>query len=271
MPELTTLSDSIRIPADIKTEPVTSYHAFALKQCEWYNESSGNLDGINCLYCKNRGYFQTLDAEDNKVLKECKCMATRRFISAMNAAGLGDLYEKCTFDAYKVTSDWQKVCKEKAIEYVKLDGNGWFYFGGNAGSGKTHLCTAICIELARKGREVKYIQWKPLFDKLIQTRFKDSEQGAILKEVETVDVLYLDDFLKMPGNVHPKDDMIAYALEIVDARYKANKKTIFSTEFSLSQICGFDEALGSRIREMTNANEYQIWTGTDNKRNYRMR
>lgn len=269
MQDLTTLFDSIRanIPEDIQVEPVTSFHEYALKQCEWYNESSGTLDEVNCQHCKNRGYFQSLDEDDNKIMKECKCMSTRRFIRAMNAAGLGDMYQKCLFKNYIVKEEWQRVCKETSIKFAQQDGNGWFYFAGNAGSGKTHLCTAICIELARRGREIKYVQWKPLYDKLIQTRFKEIEQGEIMRGLETVDVLYLDDFLKMPRNTQPKEEMLSYALEIVDARYKAGRKTIFSSEFPISAVNQFDEALGSRIYEMTK--EYQISTGTDRKRNFR--
>lgn len=271
MQELTTLLDILisKSPDGTEVKPALSYHEHALKQCEWYNQSDGNLDTLNCPLCKNRGYFQALDSEDNRVMKECKCMPTRRYIKAMNAAGLGDLYEKCTFDSYKVTNDWQRTCKEAAAKFVNQDGDGWFFFAGNSGCGKTHLCTAICSELARKGKDIKYVQWKRLYERLVQTKFKDTEQFDIFRELEKVDVLYIDDFLKTPRNTSPKEEMLSYALDIVDARYKANKKTIFSTEFKLSDICRFDEALGGRIVEKTK--DYQTNAGYDSSRNYRMR
>lgn len=268
MQDLTTLFNEIiaDMPDEIQTEPF-DYHSYALKQCEWYNESSGNLDEMDCKECKNRGYFQILDEEDNKIMRECRCMAVRRYIRAMNTAGLGSLYQKCTFDRYEVKEQWQKVCKDAAMRYAQLSGNGWFYFAGNSGSGKTHLCTAICGELAKRGRSIKYLQWARLYEQLVQTRFKEYEQGELFRCIESVDVLYLDDFLKTPRNVQPKDDMLSYALEIVDARYKADKKTIFSSEFPISKITAFDEALGGRIYEK--AKDFQISTGSDKRRNYR--
>ena len=268
MQDLTTLFNEILadMPDEIETEQL-SFHDFAVRQCEWYNESEGGLNEMDCPECKNRGYFQTLDEDDNKIMKECRCMAARRYIRAMMVAGLGDLYKKCTFEAYEVTEEWQKVCKETALKYAKQDGDGWFFFAGNSGSGKTHLCTAICSSLAKRGRQIMYVQWVRLYEKLVQTRFKETEQEAIFSGIEKADVLYLDDFLKTPRNVPPKEDMLSYALEIVDARYKAGKKTIFSSEFPLSQISSFDEALGGRLYEMTK--EYQTYTGNDKRRNYR--
>lgn len=257
------------IPKEYRTEhEPLSPHEYALKQCEWYNESQGNLDGIDCPQCKNRGYFQILDNEDNPVMRECQCMAVRKYVKMMKNSGLGDLYEKCTFDAYEVNTDWQKTCKVLAIRYAQTDGNGWLLFSGQSGTGKTHLCTAICSELAKRGRGIRYIQWKRLFDKLVQTKYKLNEQEALISEAINADVLYLDDFLKMPKNAPPTGEMLSFALEIIDARYKADKKTILSTEFMQEEIIRFDEALGGRINEKSKSGKIQV--RREAGRNYRM-
>ena len=257
------------IPPEFRTEKKMTFDELAQKQCEWYNESEGRLTGIDCPDCKNRGNYQMLDANGYRVMRECKCMAHRRYISMMQSAGLGDLYEKCTFDSYKVESDWQQTCKARSMAYAAKDGNAWYLFSGNTGSGKTHLCTAICSELAKRGRGIKYMQWKPLFDKLVRTKFKDFEQEQVLRECKQADVLYIDDFLKTPKNIEPTSEMVAYALEIVDARYIADKKTIFSTEFTLNEIMYFDEALGGRIREKAEGNMSIV--KREEGRNYRRR
>lgn len=240
---------------------------FAQKQCDWYNESEGRLEGLDCPECKNRGNYQFLDADGNRVMRECKCMAQRRYITTMKNSGLAELYEKCTFDTYKVSNEWQRTCKELAMRYVEQDGNGWFFFGGQSGSGKTHLCTAICSELAKRGRQIMYIQWKRFFAELVQTKFKQFEQEQLFSVATQSDVLYLDDFLKTPHNVTPNEEMLSYALEIVDARYKADKKTIFSSEFMTEEISGFDEALGGRIYEKSKSNKVLLKRGQG--RNYR--
>lgn len=255
MPEMKSLGDMFHdlIPEEYRqdAQPIKA-DDFARKQCEWYNESEGRLTGIYCPECKNRGNFQILDSEGNTVLRECKCMAQRRYIQMMQSAGLGDLYERCTFDSYQVTTEWQRDAKEKALQYAGKDGNGWFFFGGSSGSGKTHLCTAICSELAKRGRNIRYVQWKRLFAELVQTKFKGYEQEIIFNNCIYADVLYIDDFLKTPRNVSPSEEMLSYALEIIDARYKADNKTILSTEFRCNEILAMDEALGSRIAEKSN-------------------
>ena len=249
-----------------EVKPMTEAE-FAHKQCEWYNESEGQLGGVDCPDCKNRGNYQILDDDGNRVMRECHCMAQRRYIQMMQNAGLGDLYKKCTFDSYITDTDWRIRCKQSALQYANRDGNGWFLFAGQSGTGKTHLCTAICSELAKRGRGIRYIQWKRLFDKLVQTKFKEYEQEYIFRESTDADVLYLDDFLKTPANIPPTPEMLSYALEIIDARYKADKKTIISTEFMLDEIIRFDEALGGRMREKTSKCMVKRETG----RNFRIK
>lgn len=268
----TSIFDSILkdMPEECKQTNSMSYHDYALKQCEWYNESTGDLDisdGYDCAECKNRGYFQVLDGEDNKVMRPCRCQKVRTFIRTMQASGLGDLYRKCTFDRYTVGNEWQRECKETALNYAKSDTKEWLYFAGQSGCGKTHLCTAICSYLARHGNGIVYAQWKRLYDKLVQTRYKEAEYSRTLKSVIEADILYIDDFLKMPRNVQPTDDMLSIALEIVDARYKSSARTLFSTEYSIEQIITFDEALGGRILERARKNTIQVSRGSD--RNYR--
>ena len=268
-----TLSDLFHsfVPPEYRDtgEQAMTPEQLAQRQCEWYNESEGSLTGLDCPECKNRGYFEALDENGYRVKRECRCMAQRRYINMMQSAGLGDLYERCTFDRYIVSADWQRRNKETAMRYAAQDGNAWFLFAGASGCGKTHLCTAICSELAKRGRGIRYVQWRRLYDKLLQTRFKEAEQEQLFAECTDADVLYLDDFLKTPDNIAPSADMLAYALEIVDARYKAEKRTIFSTEFMIDELCGFDEALGGRIRERTLGNK--VMNLREAGRNYRMR
>lgn len=251
-----------------RKEPLTA-EEYARRQCEWYNNSIGTLDGLDCPECKNRGYFQILGDDGERHMRECKCMSKRRYVRMMHSSGLGDLYERCTFETYIVTDEFQAINKAAAMRYAAKDGNSWFMFAGASGVGKTHLCTAICSELAKRGRSIKYVQWKRLCAQLIQTKFKLTEQDAIMQEMSESDVLYIDDFLKTAGNVNPSEEALSYALDIIDARYKSDRKTIISSELMIKEIIGFDEALGGRIRERTKGNI--IMNERKPGRNYRMR
>lgn len=278
MPELTANSffEQIRgmIPDDVNVEPVADFKEFDRIQCEWYNEKQGNLTGYDCPKCKNRGNFQVIDNDGNKVMRDCDCMEARRFIIAMNEAGLGDLYEKCNFEDYKVTEQWQALDLKLSKEYAAKDGNPWLIFSGNPGTGKTMLCTAICKELAKRGRDIKFVSWVTLEAKLIQTKFKLNEQEEIMQSIGNADVLYIDDFLKITDEAKragkkPSADSLLYAFMIVDKRYQSGRRTIFSSEWMIDQIVGMDEALGSRIRQMTNGSK--IMNKYESGRNYRMR
>jgi DNA replication protein DnaC len=109
------------------------------------------------------------------------------------------------------------------------------------------------------------VEWKRLLAKLQQTKYKEAEQDALIREMQSVDVLYLDDFLKTAGNAKPSDEALNYALEIINARYIRDKKTIISTEFMDKELIGFDEALGSRIVEKS----FQIQVLRSQGRNFR--
>ena len=84
-----------------------------------------------------------------------------------------------------------------------------------------------------------------------RTRYNDEKREALMRELKAADVLYIDDLLKTSNNVPPTQSALTYALDIVDLRYTADRKTMISTEFMISEITSFDEALGSRISEKT--------------------
>jgi chromosomal replication initiation ATPase DnaA len=47
------------------------------------------------------------------------------------------------FDKFIVTEQWQADAKQAAIDYSNNPDVNWFFAGGQNGSGKTHICTAI--------------------------------------------------------------------------------------------------------------------------------
>lgn len=146
---------------EIETEDL-SPEEYEKKNIESYNESEGNLaeiDGYNCTLCHNKGDIQYI--KDRYVYtKPCSCMDTRKAIANMKKSGLGNIIRDYTFDKFEAKEDWQKEIKEKAHAYLQDEDTSWFFIGGNPGSGKTHICTAICREFLLKGKRVKYMLWK---------------------------------------------------------------------------------------------------------------
>ena len=253
------------------------------------NSSGGDLnevDGYNCKKCRNKGvvFFlvESNDNDGNPVYREssaaCQCMAIRKSIRRMKASGLENIIKKCTFDKYEANEEWQKKIKESAkrfSEQVNDLENKWFFIGGGNGTGKTHLCTAISRELLYSGKAVKYMLWVDESTKLKSLINDDEKYGAMLNELKTAEVLYIDDFFKIIKDGYGKELLptaadIKLAYEIINYRYQHHELiTIISSERYIGEIEGIDSAVGSRIYEMTKDNAYNI--SRDKKRNYRIR
>ena len=116
--------------------------------------TQGNLPYINCDICKNKGYIAELDTDLNEIRVECKCMSKRKSIKNLELSGLGNLIKKYTFNAYETSKPWQSEIKKKALLFTENSGDSWFYAAGQSGSGKTHICTAICTSLMKQNIKI---------------------------------------------------------------------------------------------------------------------
>lgn len=227
----------------------------------FYNQQEGKLQDGDCPECKNRGYI-VINKGGTAMARICGCVNQRKYIAAMRNCGLGNLYQRYTFAAYKITEQWQKDAKEGAALYASQPNtNDWLYIAGQSGSGKTHLCTAICTYLVKAGRDITYKRWQDLLAVLQRSKYRAEEQDEIMGEVMNADVLYIDDFLKTADFAKPASDELMYAFRIVDSRYCSGKKTMVSTEFFLSEIERFDTALFGRIVERAEGHIIQMGRG----------
>lgn len=193
------------------------------------------------------------------------------------ASGLSNFIDSCTFDGFYIKTKTQRLIKETARNYVDalLDLRGkegkkpWLYIGGNPGSGKTHICTAVCGELLRNGIGVKYMQWTN------ECRRLKFESGDSYEEKVTEyilpSVLYIDDFLKQKFTPEPvfTDADIRIAFSILNGRYVLNKPTIISSEWDLLEhLLGADESVFSRVYEMCKG--YTVIIDRNRENNYRL-
>ena len=229
----------------------TSSQSKTLEEC--------GLDNFDCPLCGNTG--NVLYQKDGMWYgRECECMNTRRSLRRITTSGMSDLLERYTFENYKTPDDKRRGIKAKAEEYC--DGEGWMYFQGKPGSGKTHICTAICNRLMQKGKNVYYMAWRDESRKL-KGLVNSEEIDEPLNRLKRIAVLYIDDFMK--GSQTEAD--IRLAFEIINARYNDSKlRTIISSEYSIEKILELDEALGSRIYERSKG---YIMTAPDE--NWRLR
>ena len=198
-----------------------------------------DLGGIECEDCHNTGTISYLDENRNLITKRCPCMNKRVAMRRIRQSGMSDLIRRYSFDSYRAETAEQQKALEKAKQFAEAD-EGWFVITGQSGSGKSHICTAICGRLIERNRDVYYAPWRDISTRLkalVTDAYEYERQTEKLKRVEA---LYLDDFLK--GSDTDADIRLAY--EILNYRYNDMRlRTILSSEISLEQLRQRDEAL----------------------------
>lgn len=244
-----------------------------------FNESEGNLnaeDGYNCSICKNKGMILRAVQSNGlwiTVSRDCKCMAVRRTIRRMERSGLKNIIRDYTFAKFEATDDWQKVIKDAAVAYAK-NPEGWFFIGGQSGSGKTHICTAICRGFLMGGKSVKYMLWRDDVVKLKNAVTDYEEYNRLIQQYKSVDVLYIDDLFKTGKAADgqkqaPTAADVNAAFEILNFRYSnPDLITIISSECTINDILDIDEAVGGRIIERT---KRPFSIKGDKSKNYRLK
>ncbi|MHC1734160.1 MAG: ATP-binding protein [Erysipelotrichaceae bacterium] len=234
-----------------------------------YNEEIGTLQGNNCSICKNKGYVMILDGEYT-ALKKCECLETRRSKKLIEKSGLKQLIQEYTFEKFSANETWQRVIKDKALEFVQDIQPHWFFIGGQVGAGKTHICTAIVNELMQHGHEALYMLWRDEIMKLKANVMEGNEYTQVIHAFKTKKVLYIDDLFKSERGKLPTTSDINIAFEILNARYNNPELiTILSSEKILKEILGIDEAIGSRIFQR--AGSYILELNKNPKMNMRLR
>lgn len=252
-----------------ETSPKTAYIEQQRWRAEAFNRNPGNLEGYDCPECLNRGFSYKTDEEGHLISVRCKCMTIRNNRRRVEQSGLSDLLSRYTFEAWRTETDWQGEILRSAKRFSE-NPDGWFSVCGRPGTGKTHICTAICGELMKKGYDVRYMLWRDAATTLKADSMRDA--AAYSREIEplkTVRVLYIDDFFKTGGGRPPTVMDVNLAFEIINARYNTDGLiTIVSTERSLDELMRIDEATASRIYERTkqNRNFYNL----AGKQNWRM-
>lgn len=228
----------------------------------------GKLKYMDCPACLNRGFIWYSKKEGLGYCEyayECACVKRRRSLKKIIDSGLYELLEECNFESFKTCEPWQEYAKGKAQEYLEDYKHKWFCALGSVGAGKTHLCTAICGQLLDRGLSVQYMLWLRDSPPLKGIPESMEARTKALDRLANVDVLYIDDFFKNENRGRPTAADIKLAHEIINSRYIKRATTLISSEWSINEILGFDEAIGSRIYQR--GKEYILsFTGEKNQR-----
>lgn len=209
-------------------------------------------------------------------MEKCRCRIAKEAALRIKASGLGRIINEWTMDAYKTTEPWQERMKSIALKFVdavKAGEKPWMFMGGAVGSGKSHLCTAVCGELLNAGHNVRYFQWLTDARRLKGYASDPDEYGEILTKFINTEMLYIDDLFKSKRNeqswLDPSDADIRLAFELINQRYYEDKITIISAEWMLVEdLIAIDEGTFSRVFEKSKG--YRAEIKREAGRNYRM-
>ena len=192
------------------------------------NAERGNLKGYECPICNNEGWEYYIKGDDADI-RQCSCMKIRRNMAT-------------TFDSYLTKEPWQKAIKKRSMEYAEK-GYGWYFIGGQVGSGKSLICRAIAGEFSKHGN-VELMQWIPASREL-KSLVNDLLYKMEIQRYKDADILLIDDFFY--GHVTDADKTLAR--DIIDSRYISDRITIINSEKTMPEVAEIDEGTAGRIKE----------------------
>lgn len=232
---------------------------------------------FKCEKCHDSGWIR-FSRDGYDFVQECDCVKADRARKRIEKSGLKHLINAYTFDAFVAEEPWQQRILDKAKLYVdtllsgESDPAPWFFIGGNAGAGKTHICTAICSALLNAGKRVMYMQWVTDARAIKAAVTEQSDYDDLIDPLINCDVLYIDDLFKSRGSAlpAPTEPDIRLAYQIINARYASGKPTIISCEWHLrEELVDVDEATFSRVVQRCSP-RFNIPLKRDRSRNWRL-
>lgn len=230
-------------------------------------KSQGYKQTYKCDKCKDTLYIQIKDDEGRLFSKKCECYNNVINEQRLARTPLASKKDEYTFEKYKADKEWQKNILQSAKAYVK-EPNGWFYIGGQVGSGKTHICTAVVRNLAYlNNMSFEYILFNQKMTELRQWKFDNDKQGKYqdaMNRLIDVDILFIDDLFKF----EPTKSDLDILFDIINGRYLNNKICVISSEKFTTDIYNIDNAIGSRIIEKSTC---VLEISYDESKNYRLK
>lgn len=200
----------------------------------------------------------------------CECRALKEAKDILRKSGISEEFRNKNFENFKNINDNQVInAYNKAKEYatnfhiIKDSTQNSIMFMGQPGSGKTHLSLSIANVLMDNGVGVVYMGYRDVITMIKQNIMDEVYYNKVMHRYKKARVLLIDDLFK--GSISKSDINIMF--ELINHRYFNKLPVIISTELSIENLVNIDEALGSRLIEMSK----DFLVGLRNKKlNYRI-
>ena len=172
----------------------------------------------------------------------------------MKASGIDAEDVNVRFNDFQTFNEQElQIAKATAAKYCKdlpmqrYQKNNSLLLTGLPGRGKTMLGFCVVNQLIKNGTPVQYVSYRDAITRLKQNITDNMEYSEEINRMKNVSVLFIDDLFK--GRITDSDINIMY--ELINHRYLKRLPMIVSTEKYPKDLLAVDEALGSRIIEMS--------------------
>ena len=205
-----------------------------------------------CMICRDSGVEIIPQLNAQPVIRDCICRKKENLRVEWQESGFNILCNDLTLVSQR--NKVSKRMKEIAVDFVEnfegiqFDSNNSAAFLGEPGTGKTHICIGISLELLKKGFRPVYFPYRDCMDEMIDLRISDKgKYENKLSKYQKCNILFLDDVFK--GGY--TDAEIKLLFKIINYRYINRLPIIVSSECLSNDLLKIDRAIGSRIIEMT--------------------
>lgn len=230
-------------------------------------------------HCKNCHTARVFVSDDKKFVVRCMCQceseaeaerererqrqrAIDEFNNRSRLSMVGRRYRNIRFVDALIT-DSNRVVYEKCQNYVKhakeiRENNIGLYIYGDNSSGKTYLTACVCNELLWRGYRCVYTNLATMLNE-IRGSYDGQGMGEceLINRLQAYDFAFIDDlgkeFIGREYNAASSKWAEEKLFEVINARYNAQKPTIFSSNYSIAELASvlsLDKAIIERINEM---------------------
>ena len=223
-----------------------------------------------CPKCNNTGLIMKLYneqyQEDKNGVHEyyfpCECVKTDQSTLIKNNKKYSSVPEKfknATFDDFNSQiytnlnhRERAEYCKQMSkkfcdnIEKVVQKGKGLYIYSKSRGSGKSMLASIICNTLNTKGYRTKFASASDIVSEISESwNSKEISERSVIERYTSPQILILDDI-----GVRNGDWVDERFFMVIDARYRENKTTIFTSNYEVQGLPFKDLRIIDRISDI---------------------